>query len=220
MCGRFALEATNEDIQRALFTRPNNEVKPRYNIAPGQSILALRNHSTKVTRELVNLQWGLVPSWMRTPPKGRFLVNARVESISEKPSFRVAYQKRRCLIPASGFFEWKIDFRLKQPYYIYLKNYKIFTIAGLWERWVSLDAQAVESVVIITTKAQAPLNIIHDRMPLVIKDEFRDAWLSGMLDRSAATMVSKDLQFLFHPISQAVNNTKNDSPKLIEAIQT
>lgn len=219
MCGRFALNATNKDIQQTLFVRPINGVKPCYNIAPGDNILALRNHSTKVARELVSIRWGLVPSWMKSPIKDHFLINARVESLNEKPSFRTAYQKRRCLIPASGFFEWKTHLGYKQPFYIYLKNYKIFTFAGIWERWMSLDAEPLESVAIITTEACASLRKIHDRMPLVINDEYRDVWLSGILDGANATKTLKNLQFSFHPVSQAVNNVKNNFPKVIEEIK-
>ncbi|HXV73298.1 MAG TPA: SOS response-associated peptidase [Sphingomonadales bacterium] len=219
MCGRYALDATVEDLLNALRIKSRVNLQARYNIAPGQSILVLRNHPEKVTRELCTLEWGLIPGWAKTRPKDRALINARVETVAEKPSFRAAYRKRRCLIPASGFYEWKGEPTYKQPFYIYLKNAKVFAFAGIWERWQPPGEDAIESAAILTTAASATVKSLHDRMPIIVKGEDHDAWLSGAMEGAAAAAAMADLPFTFHPVSRAVNNVRNDTPELVREMK-
>jgi len=213
MCGRFSLDATLEDLYIALKIRARFNLQPRYNIAPGQPILALRNHPERVARELVHLRWGLIPSWMKEAPTAATMINARVETISEKPSFRTAYRRRRCLVPATGFYEWKGEKAPKQPYYIYLKDTRVFAFAGIWEHWTGPDGEEVETAAILTADASPSIRRIHDRMPVIIREKHHDAWLRAEI--SAKDVLDKDMEFSYHPISRAVNNVQNDGPELI-----
>jgi putative SOS response-associated peptidase YedK len=219
MCGRYALDATVEDLLNALRIKSRVNLQARYNISPGQKILALRSHPEKVTRELVSLEWGLIPSWMKARPKDRALINARVETVAEKPSFRSAYRKRRCLIPASGFYEWKAEVTYKQPFYIYLKETKVFAFAGLWEKWEPPGEEPVESAAILTTDAGVSIKPLHDRMPIIVKPTDQDAWLSGAAAGEELAAAMQDLPFAFHPVSRAVNNVRNDGPELIRQMK-
>jgi len=219
MCGRYALDVTVEDLLNALRIKSRVNMQARYNIAPGQAILALRNHPEKVTRELSTFEWGLIPSWTKARPKERALINARVETVAEKPSFRAAYRKRRCLIPASGFYEWKSEPTYKQPFYITLKDTRVFAFAGIWERWQLPGADAVESAAILTTEANAVMKPLHDRMPIIVRAEDHDGWLSGAAEGMALAKAMADLPFAHHPVSRAVNNVRNDSPELVREMK-
>ncbi len=152
------------------------DVRPRYNVAPTQQVAVAR--STKRGREIVGLHWGLVPSWAKDRDVGSSLINARSETVSEKPSFRNAFRTRRCLIPADGFYEWKAEGGTKQPYRMTLGNGGGFAFAGLWERWeASADRLPLETFAIITTIANSLLQPIHHRMPVILDEADHDAWL-------------------------------------------
>ncbi|MGC2457414.1 MAG: SOS response-associated peptidase [Gallionellaceae bacterium] len=163
MCGRYALASPPEVIAERFDLLWLPEVSARYNIAPSQMIPVVR--ATEVGRELAFVKWGLIPSWAKDSTIGNKLPNARGETVAEKPSFRAAFKNRRCLIPASGFYEWKAEKGIRQPWYISLKSGDPLAFAGLWETWHPKEGEAIERCCIITTDANALMMPIHDRMP-------------------------------------------------------
>lgn len=218
MCGRFALAADAQAIAKAFGLTSVPELSPRYNIAPSQPVAVVRA-SDRGERELAIVQWGLIPSWTKDLSKWKPLINARAETAAEKPSFRAAFRRRRCLIPASGFYEWQKVEGGKQPFFIHQRGEEgdrpVFAMAGLWEHWQGGDGSEPETCTILTTAANATMKPIHDRMPVILAPEDYDAWL--LTDERDV----KELGALLHPIndewisayrvSTTVNNPRNDS---------
>lgn len=220
MCGRFTnMMSWDELVALYGLGEVRNMApgwKPRYNVAPTQYLPVIRLDA-ECRRELVMLRWGLVPSWVKDPAIGARLINARAETIAEKPSFRAAFKTRRCLIPADGFYEWRRAGGAKQPYRITMANGSPFAFAGLWERWTAGE-EALETVAIITTGANKLLAAIHDRMPVIIDPADQAAWLEArdtaiplaLLQPYPAERMSA------YPVSARVNSPRNDDPSLIE----
>lgn len=221
MCGRFAL-ATEKHILEMLYQleiRPDFDLLPRYNIAPSQKVVACRFAAEGTKRELVTLKWGLIPFWADDPAIGSRMINARSETISSKPSFRDAFKKRRALIPASGFYEWKKEQDGKQPYYICRQDAKPFSLAGLWERWEKGE-ESLESCTIITTAANTLIAPLHERMPVIISPEHYNHWLdpqSGPVALQELLQPSPPEELIYYPVSRLVNSPANEGPELIEA---
>jgi len=202
--------------------------EPRYNIAPTQDILAVRVEAVSGRREPAMLRWGLVPSWSKEPQIGSPMINARGESIAEKPSFRTAVRRRRCLIPADGFYEWRKvgpGSAKKQPYYIHYTDNRPFAFAGLWEQWQSRDASAgealgIESCTIVTTAASKALAELHDRMPVILEPNDYALWLDPAVQEPAKLQPliepNDDPAIIFEPISTHVNKVANDDPRCIQ----
>src|SRR3990170_4108942 len=183
MCGRFTLTTNLGAIAKRFgVSRFLEEVGPRYNIAPTQAVIVVNDNRT---RHLTQMQWGLIPSWAKDPAIGNRMINARAETVATKPAFRVALRKRRCLIPADGFYEWRQQGRRKQPVYIALKTREPFSFAGLWETWTSPDGQEIKTCTIITTEANDLLKPIHDRMPVILTREAEAVWLDPTSQDSA-----------------------------------
>ncbi|MGE4090272.1 MAG: SOS response-associated peptidase, partial [Candidatus Binatia bacterium] len=176
MCGRFTLTADLDQIEeRFSFHSTNLSCKPRYNIAPSQPVLAvIVDHEGKRGEFL---RWGLIPSWAKEETIGNRMINARAETVAEKPSFRRALQQRRCLIVADGFYEWKATGKKKTPMFIALKARALFSFAGLWESWNSPSGATIHSCTIITTTPNALMESIHTRMPVILTREAEDLWL-------------------------------------------
>ena len=194
-------------------------IEPRYNIAPTQEIIAIRRKPDPAGRELLPMRWGLVPPWSENPASGPPLINARADTVATKPSFRSAFKKRRCLIPADGFYEWqKLDSRTKQPHYIHRPDNQPFAFAGLWERWDR--GPVIESCVIVTTGANKMMGELHDRMPVILSPNDYDLWLDPTVDDPAALQYlltqCGDHELVAEPISTYVNKVGNDGPKCIE----
>lgn len=220
MCGRYTL-STSTDAIADLFCLPLVEtLPPRYNIAPTQMVPVVRigaNH----TRELVQLKWGLVPSWAKDPRVGSRLINARAETIAQKPSFRRAFGSQRCLIVATGFYEWtKVPgSKAKQPHFITLQTGGPFAFAGLWERWHPKGADPLETCTIITTEANGLLRPLHPRMPVILDQSAYARWLDpGVRNPEAhkALLVPyADAGMCHYPVSKLVNSPGNDSPECI-----
>jgi putative SOS response-associated peptidase YedK len=168
MCGRFTLGLTADAIASAFAVEVDLALEPRLNIAPTQPIATVIQSSQDFYRQLQLMQWGLIPSWAKDTAIGNKLINARSETVMEKPSFRAAFKYRRCLIPADGFYEWKKLERRKQPYY----NHKPFAFAGLWENWNN-----ILTCTILTTEANERVQPIHERMPVILHPEDYDRWL-------------------------------------------
>jgi putative SOS response-associated peptidase YedK len=176
MCGRFALYSSISDLKKAFAVDAvTGEMKPGYNIAPSDEIYAIIQQKE---RRMEKLHWGLVPAWAKNPSLTSGLINARVETLHEKPSFKRAFQKRRCLIPANGFYEWKD----KQPWYFIPAKGNLFGFAGLWETWKGSGEAVYNSCAIITTEASESMQKIHDRMPLILKPEAIDEWLNPAIE--------------------------------------
>ena len=226
MCGRFTNKAKPEQIEKEFKvgrTNPNL-FQPRFNIAPMQMIDVVFEPET--VRILSQLKWGLIPFWAKDESIGNKLINARAETLSEKPSFRESFKSRRCIIPASGFYEWKRQATgAKQPYYFYLKDKEVFGFAGLWETWIDKQTgEELETCTIITTEANDVLKPVHDRMPVILKAENYDEWLDGK------EKDTKKLQKLLvpypademdsHAVSRSVNIPDSDSPELIEPLNS
>jgi putative SOS response-associated peptidase YedK len=218
MCGRYALTATPEELQ-ALFGYLDGEpFPPRYNIAPTQPIAIVRHVGG--ARRFALVRWGLVPWWVEDPRKFSLLINARAESAADKPAFRDAMRYRRCLVPASGFYEWRRGpGKQKQPFWVKPRRGGPIAFAGLWETWSDRDGGEIDSGCIITTAANATLAPIHDRMPVTIAAEDFECWLAG--ESAAARELLRPAEpGLFEAIAvdSRVNKAENDDPGLIEPI--
>lgn len=227
MCGRFALKAKEEELARKFLARHlkdtlGDDFKPRYNIAPSQPVLAIRDSKSRRERVAEWFTWGLVPSWAKDPRIAYKMINARSETAARKPAFRKAFQRRRCLIPASGFFEWKRDGKRKQPFYITARDESPLAFAGLWEVWEHADGSAILSTSILTTGPNAVMEPIHDRMPVILTEEAFDRWLDRDNEESASLQellkpCDPDLLTAW-PVSTVVNSPRNDSPLNLQRV--
>jgi putative SOS response-associated peptidase YedK len=219
MCGRYTLVNLAHLLRLFpwIHDPPPNAV-PRYNIAPSQSILAVANDNPDQFDHFV---WGLIPSWAKDPKIANNLCNARAETLPTKNTFKNAYRRRRCLIPADGFYEWKLnaDGKTKQPMYIRLKSGSPFSLAGLWETWHAPDGQAVRSATIITTKPNELMATIHDRMPVVLRAEDQKRWLDSGENAAELLMPYPADKMDAYPVSRQVNSPRNDGAELIAAIK-
>jgi len=202
MCGRYALHSSPDVVALMFGLSEIPACAPRYNIAPTAQILIVRKNEAAMVR------WGLVPRWAKDPSIGAKMNNARAETVAEKPSFREAYRKRRCLIPASGFYEWKPEGGRKQPYYIHPSSGELFCFAGLWEQWHELQTCAI-----ITAEANGKMAAVHDRMPVIVAPADQSAWLGGA---DIPLRACPDAAIDIRRVGRAVNNARNDSPGLIE----
>ena len=233
MCGRFGLMATWQEMAAmySLIGPPHDSMPamvPRYNIAPTQPVLAMRE-SGRGNREATFFRWGLVPSWARDIEIGARTINARAETVAEKPSFRAAFRRRRCLIPVSGFYEWQAradglgENRPKQPFWIAMADGAPFSFAGLWEIWQSPDGDELQTCTIVTTVACESLRPVHHRMPVIVAPQDHDSWLTVSPDgdeadtRAAAALMRPypDGALVATPVGRLANNVRNDGPDLI-----
>ncbi len=217
MCGRFMLNSDAAEIVAEFEIEPVAGVQPRYNIAPSQPVLIIRDEEHG--RTAAEVRWGLIPSWSRNPKIGNRLINARSETVAEKPAFRAAFRRRRCLVPAGGYYEWQARPGGKQPYFIYAAAGGCFGIAGLWERW-QRDDQVIESCTLLTCDANRRLSEVHNRMPVVVRRDDYNLWLDAAAEPSVLAAVLKpapDSSFDLHPVSKRVNSPRNDSIECIEA---
>jgi len=218
MCGRFTLTVNPDELQQqfGLSQPPPAQLAPRFNIAPSQAVAVVANQKDRV---LDLFQWGLIPSWSKDPKIGNKLINARAETLPEKPSFRTALKRRRCLVLADGFYEWKKDGTSKTPMYIQLQDGRPFAFAGLWEEWHAPDGGLIKSCTIITTEPNALLATIHNRMPVILPPEAYDQWLTpGELPTVEAMSLLKPYnaaEMTDRPVSSRVNSPAVDAPELV-----
>lgn len=218
MCGRFTLRQSCETIAETFQVSELQEINPQYNIAPSNAIATIILDSQK---QLKWMRWGLIPSWAKDESIGNRMINARAETLSEKPSFRNAFKKRRCLILADGFYEWQKTEKQKQPYYFQLKDGKPFAFAGLWERWQPQDGETITSCTIITTEANELVEAIHDRMPVILSANAYDQWLDPQSSQSELTSFLKpyDAQAMEgYPVSPVVNRPSYNQPECIKPL--
>ena len=219
MCGRINVTTSAGSIAEFFLALNFADVQPRYNITPAQEVLAIRREPHEGRRVLHGFQWGLLPSWARDPKISARLTNARCETLSEKPSFRGSYKYRRCIIPIDGFYEWKREGSLKQPYYFKMINQQLIALAGLWEHWVGPSGEEIFSTTIITTRANPLMAPIHHRMPVILDSNDFDQWLDPALQdgRSVEHLLKPLGEELLtcYPVSSFVNNSRNDGPQCI-----
>ena len=232
MCGRFVLVNWYGLQQR--FDLPEDELQnisegysdmgeapyPRYNIAPTQDVLTVRNDGDRNSAEM--MRWGLVPSWAKDPKIGSRMINARSETLSERPSFRVAYRRRRCLIVADSFYEWKREGRSRTPMRIMLESEEPFAFAGLWETWKRPDDSRMLSCTIVTTSANELVSGIHDRMPVILDPDVESVWLDPDMDDTTALselLVPYPSELMTaYEVSRIVNSAANDVPECIAPV--
>ncbi len=216
MCGRFAFYSPSEAAAALFGATGSVDFPPRYNIAPTQSVAAVR-HGADNERELVALRWGLIPFWAKDPSIGNRMINARAETVAEKPSYRNAYKHRRCVVLADGFYEWRKEGGGKTPYFISLASGKPFGLAGLWENWTDKESgESLQTTTLITTDANDFMAPLHHRMPVILEPGTAGDWLAGsteLLDDVAA--ITPALQAW--PVDRRVNNARNEGEELISA---
>ena len=223
MCGRYRLGRGREAFKKYFGTEDDLDWSPRYNIAPTQQVPVVRQHPREPKRTLSTMRWGLIPSWATDMSVGARMINARAESAAEKPAFRDALQKRRCLVPADGFFEWKKLGKGTQPYCFTLADDSVFAFAGIWDRWRGPDEQWIKTFSILTTTPNAVTSDVHDRMPVILRPEDYDIWLdpgftkldglAGLLKPLEAKLMKK------YPVSVRVSDVRNDDAECAAPIE-
>ncbi|MBT9316824.1 SOS response-associated peptidase [Leptothoe spongobia] len=218
MCGRYTQTHSGTDLAKAFQLTTEPEPPPRYNIAPAQPVSAII-----AGREYRIFQWGLVPSWAKDYKIGYKLINARSETAAEKPSFRAAFKRRRCLIPADGFYEWlrTASNKKKQPFYIHLRDRPLFAFGGLWEQWEGGDGSYLETCTILTTEPNELMEPIHNRMPVIIPEAEYDRWLTASPFQAKGLMKPYDADEMeAYPVSTLVNSPRNEVPDCIAPMES
>ncbi len=222
MCGRYAFFSPAEAVKRVFALEDVPALEPRYNIAPTQDVATVRTGG-EGARAFAMLHWGLVPKWAKERAIGNRMINARSETLAEKPSFREAFKKRRCLVLADGWYEWQVAAGGKQPWFIRSKDARPFAFAGLWERWKEpATGSLLESCTIVTTDAAESIRKIHERMPVVLEETDWDRWMdtafsdTGVLSGLLKPCDPKTLEAW--PVSREVNAPKNQGPELIASV--
>jgi putative SOS response-associated peptidase YedK len=222
MCGRFTRKENLQRLAEQLGLKVLPPLRPRYNIAPSQLVACVRTNLETRQRECTELKWGLVPYWAKDPGIGNQLINARGETVAEKPAFRQAFKQQRCLVLADGFYEWKREGKAKQPYYIRFKDNRPFAFAGLWERCEKQDP-TLETCALITTGPNALMVPIYTRMPVILVAKDYDDWLDPSLQTverlNALLRPFPAEEMEAYPVSPIVNNPKNDQPECVRSLQ-
>lgn len=222
MCGRFAQTASASVIAQQFGVAVPPGLAARYNIAPSQPVAVIRIAPGSASRELVLVRWGLIPSWAKDPKMGFQCINAKAETAAEKPSFRGAFKARRCLVLATGFYEWRVQGRVKQPMWIGLKSRGPFAFAGLWEQWRPPDGEAIESCTILTTDPNELLQPIHNRMPVILPPDSYGQWMDPHVQQAASLAAllrpypSEELEAC--QVGALVNNPRHDAPDCLEPV--
>jgi putative SOS response-associated peptidase YedK len=223
MCGRYTLHTSPEVIAELFDLPAAPALADRYNIAPTQPVAIVRESKSDAAREWALVLWGLIPSWSKDPSMGARMINARAETVEEKPAFRAAFKRRRCLLPADGFYEWQSRGKAKQPYYITMRDGSPFAFAGLWESWTGPDGSTLESTTILTTEPNELMATLHNRMPVIIDPQDYGLWLG-----SAEDVPREPVDVLRHllrpypteamdayPVSKYVNSPANEGAECI-----
>ncbi|NLO21059.1 MAG: SOS response-associated peptidase [Syntrophomonadaceae bacterium] len=218
MCGRFSIiDDIDQICQRFNCPTVAFDYWPRYNVAPTQEVPVVMQGQNR--RELKPMRWGLIPYWTGEGKKGKPLINARVESIGEKPSFKNSFRHRRCIIPCNGYFEWQKEPGGKLPYRIMQQGVELFGLAGLWDQWMDATGQEILSFAIITTEAAEAVRAIHQRMPYILSREQEKMWLEGTGNHDLLSLMQPVQDLASYRVSTLVNSPKNDTPAIIEKIQ-
>lgn len=227
MCGRYTLHQTTENIAKRFKVKVPKQVAANYNVAPGQMMPVITENESG--RQLEIMKWGLVPVWAKDPKIGYRLINARADGIFDKPSWRTAIKRRRCLVPADGFYEWKKDQdqtakkTVKQPFYIHPKQTELFAFAGIWESWKDAEGMEMRTYSIITTEPNKEMASIHDRMPVILEPDQEADWLDPANDGDRSAIESMldpyhDNGLDIYEVSSDVNSPRNNDAHLIYAL--
>ena len=223
MCGRYSLTVTPDELYRLFGIDDKLNLQPRFNVAPTQAAPVVRKTGGEKNMDM--LRWGLIPPWSKDASIASKLINARGETVAEKPSFRSAYESRRCLVPVDGFYEWRTEGGKKQPFRIGFREGKPFAFAGLWESWTVPEGlkdtgDTVETFTIVTTNANPKLVPIHHRMPVIVDPTDYELWLEGGSDEANAVIkpFSQD-DMAFYRVSTRVNNVRNDDEACVEPLK-
>jgi putative SOS response-associated peptidase YedK len=220
MCGRFAQKSDPKRLAGQFGVAEAPAAEARYNVAPTQDILCVRAGGDG--REMTLLKWGLVPSWAKDAAMGARLINARGETVAEKPSFREAFKRRRCIVPADGFYEWRRQGSEKQPFFFRMRDDSPFGFAGLWERWEGDGGRVVNSCAILTTEANDVVRPVHERMPVILHREDYDLWLED--DARKRDLLAELLrpypasEMTSHAVGPAVNSPRSQGESLVEQV--
>ncbi len=219
MCGRFTLTVSIDTVAKLFGVAPTIDSAARYNIAPMQEVVSILRENDENTAHMEWLQWGLVPSWAKDEGIGSKMINARAETLAEKPSFKRLLRNRRCLVVADGFYEWKKEGTAKTPMFITLKDGEPFAFAGLWDQWRSPDGREIRSCTLITTQPNELVSTIHDRMPVILPANTRNIWLDTELHEEQALLPLlapyPASEMTARAVSRLVNNPKNEGAALI-----
>jgi len=217
VCGRYAITSAPEAI-RALFRYPERpNFPPRYNVAPTQPVPIVR--LTESERHFALVRWGLIPAWVKDPKNFALLINARGESVQDKPAFKNAMKRRRCLFPADGFYEWKTEGGRRRAFHLRKAGGGPIAFAGLWETWIGPNGEEIDTAAIVTTEANREMGAVHHRAPVILPPEQFDLWLDDRSEVAAAAGLiapAPDGSMEVYEVSSAVNKVANDSPDLIE----
>ena len=213
MCGRYSLTSPLESVRETFGAIGGGNLAARYNIAPTQFAAVIRPGVGG--REIVMLRWGLVPSWAKSLDVAHKMINARSETVAEKPAFRAAYRARRCLVAADGFYEWKTEAGVRQPYRIAYADGLPFAFAGIWEHWQAPDGDELETFAILTTEASPALQPIHHRMPVILDPDACTPWLAGTAG-AEVLVANADAGIVSFKVDRRVNNVRNDDPACLE----
>lgn len=220
MCGRFVANIPADELRKIFRLLEVPQLEPRFNVAPNQQVVVVRNDGDHNHLDL--LKWGFVPSWSKDLSFGSHLINARSETVAEKPTFRHAIKYRRCIIPCSGFYEWDHSGGKKQPYFIQMADQTPMCLAGLWESWKAPDDSMIETFAILTTVANKLVATIHDRMPVVLNPDSFTLWLSrNMHDHEQLQPLLQPFpatEMTVHKVPDLVNNPRFDSPACIAQV--
>lgn len=221
MCGRYFLDAEAEELEALFGPMPMPRLAARYNIAPTQPIPIVRE-AANGGREMVLVRWGLVPGWSKGPDSRYSMINARAETVAEKPAYRNAFRYRRCLVPANGFYEWRAGPTGKQPMALRPADGGVLALAGLWEHWQDAGGNELESCTIVVRPADDQVRAVHDRMPLIVSPDAFGVWLDRRAQNPAAigTLIAAQQppRLTIYPVSRQVNRPTNDSPALVEPV--
>ena len=217
MCGRFALVDDGTNVAQQLQLAQGSPLAPRYNIAPTQPVSAVVVE--KGRRTLTHFYWGFVPSWAKDMSMASRMINARAETVAEKPSFRNAFRRRRCLVPMTGFYEWQTVGGRKQPHYIQVAGQAVFAVAGLWEVWESAEGDTLQSCTLLTTEANEMMASLHNRMPVIVPPRDYGLWLDVAAPLPAVESLLRPYpaaQMTHRPVSPYVSNARNEGPACLE----
>jgi len=217
MCGRFALKTPTASLREVLHFDNTPRCEQRYNIAPSQMILVVRMDNGVRVADM--MRWGLIPPWALDPQIGSRMINARAESLAEKPTFREPFRQRRCLVPADGFYEWQgREGKHKQPHFVHRRSGEVMAFAGIWDSWLSGDGQEIRSCAIITVDAAAALADIHNRMPAILAPSQYDLWLdpaASLEQLQVLLQPREDIDLHAYPVDRKVNAPDTDTPDCI-----
>ena len=221
MCGRYSLSEPEHCIQKLTGSSLGKAIPPNFNISPGSNVVCLQNMEVKKPVFSL-LQWGLIPFWAKEDKTLPSFINARSETITEKPSFRAPFRYKRCLLPADGFFEWKKEDGEKTPYFISLKNKSPFFFAGIWDQWVSTQGTEIQTCAILTTKTRGPITEIHERMPIIFSDAKYKEWINPQINTPKKVQeileTRTENSFDISKVSKHVNNPRNNGVECITPI--